>query len=385
MYNLRPDLKFLNFVIENSPLNKINKVKYKQSIKSLFYPESISNLYIEQALEMYVNHLNSDLLTPLGRRLHSIMTRESIKQGAHFLNAVDYNSDMYNDPIFVVGLPRSGTTNLHNMIINEFGYSAFEYWQLASPKNIYNNPSIDRSFRKLRSIVGFYLYRYLIPSIQSMHNVNMNTYEECWHFQKNLFLCYNYVIQLKFRDLENYMNSNDSRFMFEGYKQFLLRNQINNDTHFALKCPEHLMFTDTIDEIFPESTIIWIHRHPFESISSYCPMIDSVWKLFMGKTDKKDLVQFIVHLYDRMLRKMMTDRDKIKCNIIDVSYSDLINRRENIYNYLKTRIKSYKEYRCNTSNPSFFKNKHKMKPYPISEASINEHFSFYLDSYKDYL
>ena len=49
--------------------------------------------------------------------------------------------------------------------------------------------------------------------------------------------------------------------------------------------------------------------HPSYQIidNNYCAMIDSVWKLFMGKTDKKELADFIISLYDRMLRKMMKD------------------------------------------------------------------------------
>ena len=385
MYKGRPDIKLFNFILENSPFHKINKEKYKNSIKSFLQSKSISSLYIDETLEMYVNHLNSNVFTPAGRRFHSIMTKESIKQGKAFMDSIGFKVELYNDPVFVVGLPRSGTTNLHNMIINEFGYKAFEYWKLASPKRLFENSKMDNVFRKFRSTLGFYIYRYLMPSVQAMHHVNMNTYEECWHFQKNLFLCYNYVIQLKFTEFEEYLHKNDYRFMFEGYKQFMYLNQLDENTHFVLKCPDHLMFTDRIMEVFPNSTIIWIHRHPFESISSYCAMIDSVWKLFMGKTDKKELADYIISLYDRMLKKMMKDRNRLNYNIIDISYRDLINNREDVANFLRTNIKSYYTDDYRLSNPSFYKNKHKSPTYPVSESSMNERFSFYLDQYQQYL
>ena len=51
---------------------------------------------------MYVDHLNSHLFTSAGRRFHSIMNKESIKQGQAFTNSISANDVLYNDPVFVV-------------------------------------------------------------------------------------------------------------------------------------------------------------------------------------------------------------------------------------------------------------------------------------------
>ncbi len=386
MYQGRPDLKLINLFLSCSPFSKINKRKYISSIKSYYRTSAIPENLYDSALDLYVDHINSDLFTAAGRRFHSIMTKESLKQGCSFLETINSKAELYNDPVFIIGLPRSGTTNMHNMIINDFGYNAFEYWELASPKKMFNNSLIDKNARKFRSLLGFYIYRYLIPSLQRMHKVNMSTYEECWHFQKNLFLCYNYAIQLKHPELQSLIMNNDFRFIFEGYKQFMILNQSNKNQHFSLKCPEHLMFTDTIDTVFPNSTLIWIHRDPFESIVSYCSMIEGVWNLFMGKTNKSDLADFIISLYKDMIQKMISDRDKINCRIIDVSYNDLINNRKKVNELISPQIKSYNNHSSNRKrNPSFFKNKSKPKKYPVIKREIDKIFTFYIDKYSQYL
>ena len=337
---------------------------------------------ITEIVEDYVDHLNSDLFTPLGRRLHSIMSYQSLKEGAKFHKRYKNTNKDLVSPVFVVGLPRSGTTNLHNLIINNFSFTGNQFWELSSPSMISNNKYINEKLRRFKSSIGFYFYRYLIPSIQSMHRVNMDTYEECWHFQKNLFLCYNYVIQLKFLQLEDFMLQMDTSILLDKYKNFILSK--NTSTSIALKCPDHMMFLTDISNIFPDAKFIWIHRNPIESISSYCPMINSVWKLFFRNVQKKDVGNFIVDLYERMLLRAMNDREKIDNLFIDVSYSQLIKDRNDVIEYLSGKLKK-KIIVNNKSRKSndFFKNKFKfdIKEYGLSIEEINKRFSFYTEKY----
>ena len=46
----------------------------------------------------------------------------------------------------------------------------------------------------------------------------------------------------------------------------------------------------------------------YGSISSYCPMIESVWNLFFGGENKKEVGSFITNLYTRMLKKILTNK-----------------------------------------------------------------------------
>ena len=136
MYKGRPDLRLINFLLSVSPFSKINKPEYIKSINNKIRLSNIPKSFSDKVLDIYIDHINTDMFTPVGRRFHSIMTKESISQGQCFLQSISPKKHLKNPPLFVVGLPRSGTTNLHNMIINEFGYDAFKYWELASPKNI---------------------------------------------------------------------------------------------------------------------------------------------------------------------------------------------------------------------------------------------------------
>ncbi len=383
----RIDLSVLNAFLALSPFSKINKSRFSKKLSKKITKLNLpADIDADSIVSEYIDHLNGDLFSPLGRRLHSILSHQSLSEGVRFLQKSNNIKVDTHPPIIVVGLPRSGTTNLHNFIINNFNFSGLRYWQLSSPSKVSRNPFIDKKIRRFKSMVGFYLYRYLIPSIQSMHRVNMDTYEECWHFQRHLFLCYNYVIQIKFLQLEDYLKTIDTTPLLNHYKTFIMESNKNKQT--ALKCPDHMMFLPDLLNTFPKAKIIWVHRNPFDSISSYCPMIESVWNLFFGGTNKKEVGSFISELYERMLKKTMLDRENIKQEIIDVSFNQLIDDRQALLNHLSDKL----EMPVNSSREqnrasSFFKNKYSFDPseYSISREDIEDKFSFYTKEYSKYL
>ena len=382
----RLDLSIIDRLISLLGQSKINESKTSTSIlKKLnhIYPDN-KNEY-SKIVDLYIDHLNSDVVTNFGRRIHIFLSSISLNEGVNFSNITMKNSRDIVDPLFVIGLPRSGTTNLHNMLIDNFNYSGLKYWQLTSPNPIFDNNSLDTLARKTRSLLGFYLYRYLVPSIQSMHKVKMTTYEECWHFQKIMFLCYNYVIQLKFFEFGDELLNVDTSCIYKQYKR-LIQQSTEFDKVYALKCPDHMMFLDSIDKVFPKSEIVWIHRDPYDSLISYCSMVNSVWELFFGITDKKEVGQFVLELFDKMIKRTISYQSK-NDKIINVSYNELISNREKVINELSEKLDRKIEVSRRATQSNFFKNKYNKNKYDyrMSRDEVYERLSYYNDNFSDYL
>lgn len=387
IYRNRKDLEFINKLISSFIGKKINKSKAKTKILNFFYDINISvDNDVKILVDHYIEHLNSNSFTVLGRRMHLLMCYISLKQGSGFLKSYKKLKGDFKDPLFVIGLPRSGTTNLHNLFIEEFGYNGLKYWQLASPSKRVDNYKLDNLLRRSQTNFIFSIFKYLLPSMQEMHHVNIDTYEECWIFQKNMFFCYNYVIQTDFQILEDYLLKKDSSFILAQYKKFLSSNRAFLEKPFALKCPEYLLFLEDINKVFPKSKIAWVHRDPYDSILSYSPMINSTWDFFRGKTKKEEVGKYIVSLYKKMLKKAIVDRKKINNNFYDISYNTLISNRDNLAINLKKKIPSFPRT-VKKKNSDFYLNKHKFtsSDYKITKDEIENEFSFYYDEYGDYL
>lgn len=382
----RLDLSIVDRLISLFGQSKINKKKTTDRILGELNLIGVDiTPQHREIVNLYINYLNSDITTNLGRRLHVILSSLSLKEGIKFTRSPIQESKKILDPLFVIGLPRSGTTNLHNLLIDNLDYKGFEYWQLTSPSLIFENKTLDYLSRKTRSLLGFYLYRYFVPSIQRMHKVKMSTYEECWHFQKTMFLCYNYVIQLKFFEFEDHLLNMDTSIVHRQYKRLI---QDNSKSHeiYALKCPDHMMSLPTIHQVFPKSDIVWIHRDPYDSLISYCSMVNGVWELFFGMTDKKEVGVFVLELFNRMLKNTIDYRSKANSRIIDVNYNELINNREKVLEGLGEKLSKDILVSEQSMETQFFKSKHSNKyDYGISRQEVSDRLSYYKEQFSDYL
>ena len=382
----RLDLNIIDRLISLFSQSKINKKKHADRIlRQLDLIGIDTTNQHKEIIDLYINHLNSDITTNLGRRIHLILSSLSLKEGIKFARTSIQESKETLDPLFVIGLPRSGTTNIHNLLINNLGYKGFEYWQLTSPSSIYQNTTLDHLYRKTRSLLGFYLYRYFVPSIQKMHKVKMSTYEECWHFQKTMFLCYNYVIQLNFFKFEDFLLNIDTSIIHRQYKRLIQNNSKLNEIY-ALKCPDHMMSLSAIHQVFPDSDIVWIHRDPYDSLISYCSMVNSVWELFFGITDKKEVGMFVLELFDRMLKNTIDYRSQKNNSIVDVNYNELINNRQKVIGELSKKLNMDIFASGNNIETQFFKNKHNNKyDYGISRQEVSDKLYYYKEEFSNYL
>ena len=382
----RLDLNIIDRLISLFSQSKINKKKHADRIlRQLDLIGIDTTNQHKEIIDLYINHLNSDITTNLGRRIHLILSSLSLKEGIKFARTSIQESKETLDPLFVIGLPRSGTTNIHNLLINNLGYKGFEYWQLTSPSSIYQNTTLDHLYRKTRSLLGFYLYRYFVPSIQKMHKVKMSTYEECWHFQKTMFLCYNYVIQLNFFKFEDFLLNIDTSIIHRQYKRLIQNNSKLNEIY-ALKCPDHMMSLSAIHQVFPDSDIVWIHRDPYDSLISYCSMVNSVWELFFGITDKKEVGMFVLELFDRMLKNTIDYRSQKNNSIVDVNYNELINNRQKVIGELSKKLNMDIFASGNNIETQFFKNKHNNKyDSGISRQEVSDKLYYYKEEFSNYL
>jgi hypothetical protein len=200
-----------------------------------------------------------------------------------------------------------------------------------------------------------------------------------------MFLCYNYVIQLKFFEFEDYLLNIDTSIVHRQYKRLIQHNSKSNEIY-ALKCPDHMMSLPTIHKVFPKSNVVWIHRDPFDSLLSYCSMVNSVWELFFGMTDKKEVGAFVLELFDRMLKNTISYCSKADNGIIDVNYNELIDNREKVVEELSEKLNKDIILSDQGRETKFFKSKYNNKyDYGISRQEVSNKLSYYKEQFSDYL
>src|SRR4051794_7009021 len=101
--------------------------------------DDFGNPPIEPALSMLLKSLESEAeLHPLGRLLIQIHLREILETRLRLIerwkaNAAPMSAARIQQPIFIVGMPRSGSTYLHELLAENPGYRAPRVWEVMFP------------------------------------------------------------------------------------------------------------------------------------------------------------------------------------------------------------------------------------------------------------
>mmetsp|Transcript_4650 Transcript_4650/g.4682 ORF Transcript_4650/g.4682 Transcript_4650/m.4682 type:complete len:474 (+) Transcript_4650:185-1606(+) len=260
------------------------------------------------------------------------------------LKLVDYikkNPDVLQvpvrSPVFVMGLPRTGTTFLHRLLSLDPAVRAPITWELLAPvptpsgkdsAELHNTDREKRAkyIRKLiatRKSMGDY-------ALERIHEVGWDLPEECLlglsdemplHIQ---FFHADYINIDKFLEL-------DATDAYAYYKKILqlLSYQIGDRTNpkrWTLKCPVHLFYPKQIAKVFPDAKFIWTHRHPLSAVPSLCSLVQAAHSVYYEPDNLKvdRLGASLNELSRRLVSQTADVLKQTKCESMDVIYDELI-------------------------------------------------------------
>lgn len=193
-------------------------------------------------------------------------------------------------PVFVMGLPRTGTTFLHRLLSLDPAVRAPTTWELLAPVPEPRRATPEEHDRDRKKRANF--IRKLIDTRKSMgdsalshiHEIGYDLPEECL-----LGLCDEMPILLQYlftdyMHIEDFL-SHDATKAYIWYKQILqlLSYQIQEIEHprrWTLKCPVHLFFIKEIATAFPDARLIWTHRHPVTAVTSLCSLVKAFHSVY---------------------------------------------------------------------------------------------------------
>jgi len=244
------------------------------------------------------------------------------------------------NPLFVIGLPRSGTTFLHRLLSQKVGARIplhWELWQPAPPpqrETYQHDPRIDQIKAFIQQLQRWF------PSVFKAHYFDPTAPEECYLLFQNTFCCFGNTFFFNIPSYQNWLYQAD---MLPVYQYYKLQLQILSwrcpGEPWILKHQDHLLSLDVLLTIFPDARIVHIHRHPRQAIASLCSLQSNVMNMWRDvPLSKKQANKIILHRWLVPLQRMMQFRATLdSTRIFDVQYKNLltnpINTIKQIYDY----------------------------------------------------
>lgn len=284
--------------------------------------------------------LTEDRLSDAGR----LITRQQMLQLlANRLRVADYvarHPDVVDvaitRPIVIVGLPRTGTTHLHNLLAADPALRSLPYWESLEPvPPRAEQESGGVTARRERCAAGLGLLDAAMPHFKRMHEMTVDhVHEEIQLLAVDMstMLFETSGIAPSWRD---HYKATDQRPSYAYLKLCLQvcthqRAAQSGDgpapARWVLKSPQHLEQLGPLMATFPDAVVVFTHRDPASVVISFVTM--GAYGLRLSHEPPIDLVRYGAYWRDRILdlyAGAVRDRDVVPADqSIDVTFDDFM-------------------------------------------------------------
>ncbi|ORV42749.1 hypothetical protein AWC02_15520 [Mycolicibacter engbaekii] len=226
-------------------------------------------------------------------------------------------------PIIIAGLPRTGTTHLHNLIAADPALRHLPYWESMEPIAA---PGEAEQERRDRCAVGLDLINTSMPEFKRMHDMTVDHAHEEIQLLANdisgmLFECSYYL-----PSFAQHYKSHDQSASYAYLKRTLQALQwLRGGTRWVLKSPQHLEQFPALYATFPDATFVVTHRDPVEVTRSMATMISYAARMGCDRPDPVKISKYWLDRADDLLSGCLRDRDVLPADqSVDVRFEDFM-------------------------------------------------------------
>ncbi len=231
-------------------------------------------------------------------------------------------------PIVIVGLPRTGTSHLHNLISADPALRSLPYWEALEPvlpPGVQPAPG-EPDPRLANTQVGLDMIEVAAPLFQRMHEMTVdNVHEEIQllaiDFSSMLFETM--AVMPTWRD---YYQRHDQTPHYAYLKQVLqVLTWLRGGERWVLKSPQHCEQIQPLLNVFPDATFVVTHRDPVSVTASVVTMLTYAARMSVEHPDPLVYGPYWSQRVEDLLRACERDRDLIPDGqAIDVRFHEFM-------------------------------------------------------------
>jgi hypothetical protein len=268
-------------------------------------------------------------LTPLGRKVARSFLRGALVarlvSEAAWQAWPSYAAVPIERPVFVTGLPRTGTTALHRLLAADPAHQGLEMWltQAPGPRPPRETWPANPVFRQIQA--GFEQHHAAHPEFMGVHYMAADQVEECWQLLRQSMRSVSYECLAHLPAYSAWLRTQDWAAAYRRHRRNLQLIGLNDaGRRWVLKNPSHLFALDALLTVYPDALVIQTHRAAPTAIASVCSLAaqaTSGWsRTFRGEVIGRDQLE----LWARGLEAFSAARarhDPVR--FCDVAHEDL--------------------------------------------------------------
>ena len=176
-------------------------------------------------------------------------------------------------PVFVMGLPRTGTTALHRLLHADPATQGLEMWltQYPQPRPPRVTWESDPIFTAMQA--AFSAHHVANPEFMGIHYLDATSVEECWRVLRQSGKSHSFESLADVPRYAEWLSRQDWTDAYERHRQTLQLVGLNDpDKRWVLKNPSHMSALDALMTVYPDALVVYTHRDPVTCIASACSL-----------------------------------------------------------------------------------------------------------------
>jgi hypothetical protein len=336
-------------------------------------------------------------LTPFGRmiaeqQIMGILKNRLLEQRAWAENPGILESPIQR-PIFILGLPRTGTTALHHLLGQDPDIQVLEYWLAASPRprpprgEWESDPAFKRAVSELKTMY------YLDPSLKAMHLMTADGPEECRHLLGQTFTDDTFDCNATIPSYTAWYEANDMRATYAQHQRLLkLIGSPHPEHRWVLKYPVHMRNLRTVLETYPDACFVQTHRDPTRIVPSLCSLVAGWRAIYEYDPDPRAIAEAQIEIWARgMEHGMEVRRERGSSQFFDLDFREVLSNpvgaAKRIYDHFDLELGEEAERRLHSwraENPrgKYGEHRYAIEDFGLTNQAVADRYAAYIEHFQ---
>lgn len=298
---------------------------------------------LREALEVLASASDSQpRLTPFGRLFLSTAVQKRLINRFEVDRALSVLSPRpVTAPIFIVSLPRTGTTFLHRLLDQDPRLRTLRTWEMDHPVPPPDPATRETDPRIRQAKLDAAILNWIAPDFRTIHEVGPELPEECINLFANDLESVWFLVGVDLPAYREWLHARDLRPLYSRHKLQLqlLQSRFPPEQRWVLKAPMHLLGLSALLSTYPDAKIIMTHRDPSKVVASETSLFVTMRRAFHDRVDPHAVGRELLDdLSTWATRAMAARRSANPSQFLDISYGaltkDPLGTVDTIYRWL---------------------------------------------------
>lgn len=286
--------------------------------------------YYREGLERTVEALNTEAdLNDLGRVIqHATVSNaliQRLKIEETYKQHPEIADEVVEGPVFVIGLPRTGTTALSQLVAADPQFRSLRMWESQQPTPPPEAETQHCDPRIADAETGLAMLNDMFPLMKSLYNSEATAPTECQDLMGMSFRTFHFDGAVRAPSYLAWLMDCDMGETYAYHARVLKLLQWHcKPSLWHLKTPVHVFALDALVETYPNARFMWSHRDPAKVMGSVCSLIKYVRSWSSDRDDAHELGAEQLASWVEGIRRAMDFRRRVGDErFADVSFAEL--------------------------------------------------------------